>query len=637
MPMERADEARCHGCGGRLASSKEHLTDMQETSRGVTSLAEAVRASKPLKQAYGCEALAADGVDGLYRVCHPPKVAVRQSPSLEAAALGLRCHGQIVAASSIIGPWIRLAVVDESESWMLTDGAGTKVSYAGRLLEPIEEPRPRFFQPAGCVDGTMLVRSPSIESPASLALCAAIAGGVCGGCDDGDLWRLLVGAPGSRWAVRDEKIPPRPSSGVGARAASSMDASAFAARPSTYSEQDAAAFGAPRLLLVLLDDCAGGGAGSEAATEAVALARAACAMCRCISVLVMPSQTDGTPPLASELLAALQGLAGRPKDYAPGTDRPQRVNDGPPSAGDVGLPHLAARRVVSGAGEKNAAAALSAASAIAIDDGSIHAQPMKRASGAWLRLHRWRPESERGSASERTGGAGRQCEACGRRMGGAPDQWTAAEHVAWERARSDAAAAGDRLSVLVSGGAYARQVAEWLREGGVTEVAFCSKGQARSAQRGARHERWMAAHGAANIDRASLWLTLKWGLGLELPRSNSRRAAGPREDCSAALDVSSGPVHAGFSSANSVEFGGADSGAPRTMRYERHTVQVALAQLRPQPRVASAGDWLAGGLAALNAAAMAAAAKGSALLIAPEAFLQVRIGGGAGWERGVRA
>ena len=110
--------------------------------------------NKAVRAAYAKEALASDKVCAYYRVVHKPLVAVRAAPSLDAPIVGAKAYGQHVAAEHAIqddmnSRWIQLLSEDEpvqdggdavAARYMLVDGAGTKVSHLGALLEHVSLP-----------------------------------------------------------------------------------------------------------------------------------------------------------------------------------------------------------------------------------------------------------------------------------------------------------------------------------------------------------------------------------------------------------------------------------------------------------------------------------------------------------------
>ena len=205
-----------------------------------------------------------------------------------------------------------------------------------------------------------------------------------------------------------------------------------------------------------------------------------------------------------------------------------------------------------------------------------------RAAGAWLRL-------SGGGGSTSNGGSSNAIAMSTDGIGDGFSRWSDEQRAAWTAARSAAARAGPRFAVLITGGAYARELASWLCAGGVGQVAMCSRAAARVAERGIRHEAWMEAYGSpCGVDRPSLWLAVKWSLGLPLPLLVRSGADELREQRSCTLDG----------------------------------VVLALGQLQPKPGSVS-GDWLHGNVVELDAAAGNATRQGgAALLVAPECFLQ---------------
>ena len=306
---------------------------------------------------------------------------------------------------------------------------------------------------------------------------------------------------------------------------------------------------------------------SEFNESADALAKATCALCAGSAMALVLRQREGVVmddswPNAHEARSTLR--------YASSASNSPQLQT--PITGS-----LPPRLVVSGCGDREAAAALSLASVLATDAEATDTE--MRAAGAWLRLSGGGGSSNGGS----NGGSNATAMIGAADIGDGLPCWGEAQRVAWTAARAAAAQAGPRLAVLVTGGAYARQLANWLCAGGVSQVAMCSRAAARAAERGVRHEEWMEAHGTpCGVDRSSLWLAVKWSLGLPLPLLGR---SGEEVGCS--LDG----------------------------------IVLALGQLQPKPGSVG-GDWLHGGIIALNAAASNATRQGASLLVAPECFLQ---------------
>ena len=495
---------------------------------------------------YQSEALEGDTLS-LFRVLHKPYVAVRKSPSLDADAAGLRKAGEIVAACERRGNWIRLAHIrneehDPLQLWMLVDGVGTSVAHLGTLLEPV---------PKGSVVPTSLANGGAYFVPARLApqTCAStrFLGGVAGGCDADGSWRVFLNRAESKTGE--------------------------APMPSFSNEEllDARnAMRAPSMLLVLPiggEATLRGTSDGDAASMQLPLAHAACELCRDGRAILVPSaQTlhaveaaKDAEWLRAEPMMLDSMLADEAASLPPTLLRPE-----------------AARRVVVSAADTMAAEALSFAAAYAVY--------RPESTGAWLRLH----TPPKPSATHEDMGDDEEWEK--RPHLDAPDPWDDSK---WKEARTAAAASG--VSVLVSGGAHARRVANWLRDGGVRNICFCSKAGTRAAERGVKHEEWTKRYKGCGVDRPVLWIALKWALAW-------LRAAETRSNFLLSNILSSSRHITNF-------------------RCTTHgEAVIAVGQLQPRP--GRGDDWISGGEAALNETAANAKAQGASLLVAPECFLQ---------------
>lgn len=520
------------------------IEDIAVTFRDTGGLSTAVRAS------YEREALTFDEVIAYFIVTFSPRVAVRTKDRLDAPAVGMRVTGDVVAVSEIRGKWVRLAVdsdtqlprvckdgSESAQSWILTDTAGTSLAHLGRLLAPIPPPKASVV-----ASPYSLYVSPPAYMPHECDS-TRVACGTAGGCDGGNdgAWRVILGGTDSRWSKVARAVKSAPSAGDAEIA------------PTIYDTDDAAALSALSLLLILMAGAIGsdagkgtavgiGAAAGEGADEqgaesgSLLLAKMVCELCRDARALLLRQ---------SDVALALE-------------DAPA------PCA-------TASRRVVSGEGTQAVDALMLAA--------KLSASSQHAATGAWLRLP---------SAPATTAGRNGTNDL-------AMDAVVGTDHGAllcfgddvalvkkWRIARS--AAADAQVQVMVSGGAHARQVAQWLLDGGVSDVCVCSRANSRAAKRGARHDEWTRKWSGAGVDRPTLWAAVKWGLGLV------RTTRAGRPCCGGLHELADVPL-------------------------------ISIGQLEPRPGC-SQGDWIQGGIEALNAAAATAASQGASLLTAPEIFLQ---------------